>query len=534
MGQIAKPRMTAAVGPLESHEGGDPAPLVVAVPPAREPVAESHGAREVASGLCDAERLAEQVRLLYKGAYALYGNLVCAVIVAAATWGSFPPAWVAAWIGATGGVVLLRTILWGRFRRAQDARQAAGRWGQLFALGTLSSALLWSVACAGLPFFGTHRDYLTFAIVGAGMTAAGLTSLAVYLPAYFCYTLVFAVSLAAACIATLEPDLIAVGVLMLVYAGVVSVGAYHFNRSVCRTLELRIENAALNASLRIAAVELSAARQDKWSAFAQLSHELRTPLNAILGFSESLRDEIFGPHSNRKYRDYAGDIHRSGQHVLALASDILDLSQSESGALNLSESDCDVAALVAECVRTVSLLAVARGLRLSHSVDPMLPLLRADESKVRQILLNLLSNAIKFTPEGGVSVGAGLASDQAIVLTVSDSGIGMSAADLPRAMMPFVRLANELTTPQDGAGLGLPLCKRLADLHGAEFTIESAPGAGTTCRVRFPHSRTGFSASTSGEPAASWTLGRGRIQGPASPGRMRTAERGHGALTSSR
>jgi signal transduction histidine kinase len=472
------------------------------------PGAQSHGASEASCRQPDGARLAEQVRLLYNGSYALYGNLACAVSIAVATWGSFPPAWVAAWIGATGVVVLLRTVLWRRYRRAPDAREAAANWGRLFALGALSSALLWGAACAGLPFFGTHRDYLTFAIVGAGMTAAGLASLGVYLPAYFCYTLTFAFSLAAACIASLQPDLIAVGVLMLVYAGIVSVGAYYFNRSVRRTLELQIENAALNASLRIAAEELSAAEQDKWSAFAQLSHELRTPLNAILGFSESLRDEIFGPHSNRKYRDYAGDIHSSGQYLLALASDILDLSQSESGALNLSESDCNLAALVGDCVRSVSLLAAKRGIRLSQSVDAALPLLHADECKVHQILLNLLSNAIKFTSEGEVSVGAGLASDRAIVITVSDSGIGMSAADLRRAMMPFVRLANELTMPQDGAGLGLPLCKRLADLHGAELTIDSVPGAGTTCRVRFPPSRTGPLASTALESNDVLEVGR--------------------------
>lgn len=463
-------------------------------------------------GDAGAKRLAEQVELLFKGSYAVYGNLVCAIIIAAATWGSFPPNWVIAWVGVTGVVVLLRVALVRRYRRTRRIDEHASYWGRRFAAGALSSSLLWSVACAGLPFYGTHRDYLTFAIVGAGMTAAGLTSLGVYLPAYFCYTLVFAFSLAAACIATLGADLVAVGILMAVYAGVVSVGAYHFNRSVRRMLELQIENAALNVSLKSAAEDLSAAKQDKWSAFAQLSHELRTPLNAILGFSESIRDEIFGPHRNPKYRDYAGDIHASGQYLLALANDILDLSQSESGALSLQESDCDLAALVAECTRSVATLAANRGLRLTCSLEAALPLLRADECKVRQMLLNLLSNAIKFTPDGDVSIAAAVAPDQAIVLTVSDSGIGIPAADLPRAMLPFVRLANELTTPQDGAGLGLPLCKRLADLHGAQFTIESMPGSGTTCRVRFPRSRTCLPAVTLRPTARVPGAGLGRIE----------------------
>jgi len=124
------------------------------------------------------------------------------------------------------------------------------------------------------------------------------------------------------------------------------------------------------------------------------------------------------------------------------------------------------------------------------------------ECKVRPILRNLLSNATKFTPDGDVSIAAAVAPDRAIVVTVSDSGIGIPATDLPRATLPFVRLANELTTPQDGAGLGLPLCKRLTDLHGAQFTIESMPGIGTTCRVRFPRSRTCLPTMTPCEPVA--------------------------------
>jgi len=447
-----------------------------------------------------AARFAEQVALLYQGTLAIPGNLVCAVIVALAIRDTYPASWLMAWMGATATVVLLRLELSRRYRRAAHVDADAPHWARLFVLGTLSSGLLWGAICLGLPIVGTERDYLFLALVGAGMTAASLNWLAVYLPAYLSYALAFAFPLAAAFIVTLSREYVAVGCLMLFYAAIVSGAAHLYSRSIRRTLELKVENAALNASLKSAAAAVKEARLEKWGTFAQLSHELRTPLNAILGFSETMRDEVLGPHGNERYREYAADIHSSGQYLLTLASDLLELSQGETGMLTLNESEFDLARLIGECIRSVSGAATDRGLGLSQMLAPRLPWLRGDETKVRQILLNLLSNAIKFTPKGDVSISAGAAPDGAIVVAVADSGIGIVPADIPRALLPFVRLANQLTEPQDGAGLGLPLCKRLAELHDAELTIESAIGAGTTVRLRFPPARTCASAPSIATP----------------------------------
>jgi two-component system, cell cycle sensor histidine kinase PleC len=456
------------------------------------------GADEVARR--EAARFAEQISLLYQGTLAIPGNLICAAIVAVAIWDTYPTGWLVAWVGATAAVVLLRLEVSRRYRRAAQTEADAPRWARRFVLGTLSSGLLWGAICLGLPMVGAERDYLFLAIVGAGMTAASLNWLAVYLPAYLSYALGFAFPLAAAFIVTPSREYVAVGALMLFYVAIVSGAAHIYSRSVRRTLELKIENAALNASLKSATAAVKEARLDKWGTFAQLSHELRTPLNAILGFSETMRDEVLGPHANVRYREYAADIHSSGQYLLTLASDLLELSQGETGMLTLNETEFDLARLIGECVRSVSGTAMDRGLGLTQVIAPRLPWLRGDETKVRQILLNLLSNAIKFTPTGDVSISASTAPDGAIALTVADSGIGMAPADVPRAFMPFVRLANQLTEPQDGAGLGLPLCKRLAEVHDAELTIESAIGMGTTVRLRFPPSRTCAPAQSGAAP----------------------------------
>jgi two-component system, cell cycle sensor histidine kinase PleC len=448
----------------------------------------------------DAARFAEQVSLLYQGTLAIPGNFICTAIVALAIRDTYPTSWLVAWSAATAAVVLLRLELARRYRRAAHTEAEAPRWARRFVLGALASGLLWGGICLGLPIVGNERDYLFLAIVGAGMTAASLNWLAVYLPAYLSYALALAIPLAGAFIVTPARDYVAVGALMLFYAAIVSGAAYIYSRSVRRTLELKIENAALNASLKSATAAVKEARLDKWGTFAQLSHELRTPLNAILGFSETMRDEVLGPHANVRYREYAADIHSSGEYLLTLASDLLELSQGETGMLALNETEFDLAGLIGECVRSVSGAATDRGLGLSQVLAPRLPWLRGDETKVRQILLNLLSNAIKFTPAGEVSISAAVAPDGAVVLAVADSGIGMAPADVPQAFMPFVRLANQLTEPQDGAGLGLPLCKRLAELHDAELAIETAIGMGTTVRLCFPASRTCVAAYLTAAP----------------------------------
>jgi signal transduction histidine kinase len=235
--------------------------------------------------------------------------------------------------------------------------------------------------------------------------------------------------------------------------------------------------------------EANHANRAKSEFLAHMSHELRAPLNAINGFSEIIKDQLFGPLPDR-YREYAADIHRSGMHLTALINDVLDLSKVEAGKLEVRDQTVSPADAVDSCLRLVRDRAFKAGLRLSTLLPDDTPPLRADDRLVKQILLNLLTNAIKFTPEGGeVRVVGRAEPGGGFVLAVEDTGIGIAAADLPRVVEPYVQVAAARDRNPDGTGLGLPLVKRMIELHGGAFRLASTPGAGTVASVLFPPER---------------------------------------------
>ncbi len=231
-----------------------------------------------------------------------------------------------------------------------------------------------------------------------------------------------------------------------------------------------------------------AADRAKTAFLASMSHELRTPLNAIIGFSEMM--VLLGDDGLAKFREYARDISASGQHLLELINDVLDLAKVEAGKLELEDRLVDVAAVVGASLTFVRDSALERGLELSHALDKDLPPLRADERKLKQILTNLLSNAVKFTPPGGkVSLETFIEGDGALIFRVSDNGIGIAVQDIPRALAPFEQVRSRAGLTVDGTGLGLPLTKGLIELHGGELSIDSELGRGTEVTVRLPSER---------------------------------------------
>ena len=239
--------------------------------------------------------------------------------------------------------------------------------------------------------------------------------------------------------------------------------------------------------LRTTYDRLFQANSAKSDFLARMSHELRTPMNAILGFSEVIRDVRLGGDVPSKYRRYAGDIHDSGSHLLSLINDVLDLSKIEAGKLELNKSDVDLQELVD------SVSSLFRGqvsdaqidLRVSIADAPAT--LIADSRALRQILINLISNAIRFTPPGGsVVVAAQDDGHGGSVLTVTDTGIGMTPEQVERALLPFEQAHDPTHSFLGGTGLGLPLSKNLIELHGGRLVIQSDPGAGTTVRVTVP------------------------------------------------
>jgi len=217
---------------------------------------------------------------------------------------------------------------------------------------------------------------------------------------------------------------------------------------------------------------------------ANMSHELRTPLNAINGFSEMMSVEMFGPLGDRRYKEYAGDILSSGQHLLALINDILDMSKIEAGKMNLSFEALEVEDMVGEAVRLMRNRAEAAKLQMEIDIPSNLSMVEADYRAVKQVLLNLLSNAVKFTPQGGRIVVAAREVDgqsgRRVRISVADNGIGISATDLARLGKPFEQVETQHSKTQQGTGLGLALTKSLIELHEGAFTMESEPGVGTT------------------------------------------------------
>jgi signal transduction histidine kinase len=217
-----------------------------------------------------------------------------------------------------------------------------------------------------------------------------------------------------------------------------------------------------------------------------MSHELRTPLNAIIGFSDMMRQEMFGAIGHAKYREYSGLINESGQHLLELISDILDMSKIEAGKYELSLEPVNLRDAIAKCLSTVKLTAEKAGVLLREDIEPSLHLFVADKRAVTQILLNLLSNAIKFTPTGGIVTILVRRDEDMIRLAVRDTGVGIPDEALDRIGQPFEQVAGEYVRTQGGTGLGLAVVRALAELHGGKVTIDSRLGDGTTVSVSIP------------------------------------------------
>ena len=242
--------------------------------------------------------------------------------------------------------------------------------------------------------------------------------------------------------------------------------------------------------LRQARDRAEAISQTKSQFFRNMSHELRTPLNAIIGFSNSIREEVFGPIGHPKYDEYIQDIAASGEHLLALINDILDVSAIEAEKLELYEDTLDVAQLVEAALRIAKPLAEKRQVRLSSNLDCGLTQLVADERRMKQILLNLLSNAIKFTPPDGCIDLSVTCPNGGYVFTVHDTGQGMSKEEIAKSMEQFGQVDRVANGDMEGTGLGLPLTQGLVHLHGGTFAIESEKGVGTTVTVTLPRERT--------------------------------------------
>lgn len=257
---------------------------------------------------------------------------------------------------------------------------------------------------------------------------------------------------------------------------------------------------------RRALIQEHAAHVAKSAYLADMTHELRTPLNAVIGFSEIIADEVLGPCGNEKYREFARDIHAASTHLLHLINDVLELSKIEAGRLELNERDTDIRLLVVSCQRMLQEQVRRAGLQLTIDIAADLPEVVCDPLKLKQVLLNLMTNAIKFTHRGGCIGVRAFRHDGKVVMSVTDNGVGIPAREIPRVLTPFVQAAHTRLMTDEGTGLGLPLSKKLMELHGGTLDLHSGVGVGTQVTLTLPAERC--------RPATAWSVPATCIEAP--------------------
>ena len=372
-----------------------------------------------------------------------------------------------------------------RWPHRTDARRA-----MLTASVTLQG-LAWAGLCVLSTAYPVDPDVKLAVSLGlCGMMAGAIFSLTSTPIAFYAFTLSVALGPVIALFLQKDgPDSV---MLTMETAWVVVVLAWG-RRGAKRTernLRLQIENEMLQAMLEEARRDIAIADALKRNSFAALAHELRTPLNAISGFAQSLEAEIWGPLGNPRYKEYAQTITTSAQHLFVLIQEILDLARHDAGRLSLNESPVDLMKTAATCRQMLAASASASSIQFVVE-GPDTPIwVMGDSTKLLQVAINLTANALRHTPPGGmVTIRAERLADSSSRLTVTDTGIGIAKENLARVLDPFVQVNARPTDQQGSAGLGLPLAKRIAELHGGTLAISSVPGSGTTVSIALPAGR---------------------------------------------
>ena len=410
----------------------------------------------------------------------------------------FPTEQMLGWFLATVTLKLVVVVLCRRFLDADPRQVSLKSWQLRIGFAQLLHSFSWGTLA--LMDFGNHgfseSDIFIFAVLLLVMSIRTMLSSTVLLSMRMA-TLPLTACLIASYIGMMTPLAWMLCIVIVSAQGYFIVLSRNLNQSSLRALSHRAEKDALIAELEQEKLKADSERRRAENAneaksrfLATMSHELRTPLNAILGFSEVMKGELLGPLANETYKSYCGDIHKSGQHLLHLINEILDLSRIEAGRYELNEEAVCLGAIMEESHHLLSMRIREKGLIVEEKYEDNMPRLWADERAVRQICLNLLSNAIKFTPQGGtLHLTVGLTAGGGQYLSVRDTGPGIPENEIPTVLASFGQGSLAHKTAEQGAGLGLPIVAGLAKMHGAHFDFRSRVRVGTEVTVAFPKAR---------------------------------------------
>jgi two-component system cell cycle sensor histidine kinase PleC len=402
--------------------------------------------------------------------------------------------WVVLAISANSAVILTCR----RFKQmAVPEKFNATRWTASFIAGETVYGVCWSLlSLFTLIAGGQNLEVAMFAVVLVGIASNAVSTRT--LPAA---TLVSTLPASL----TVSVNLVLTGGLLNYSLAAVTLGAEVFFVYLARQLHAsELEGVAHQAEKDALINELEEARNmsdearrhaeqaniAKSQFLATMSHELRTPLNAIIGFSEVLKSELLGPHTVPQYKEYAGDIHSSGQHLLNLINELLDLSRIEAGKYELNEDVVSLVDVAEDCRRMMEIRAKSKGIELSFTMGSNLPKLWGDERAIRQVVLNLLSNAIKFTPQSGkVALMVTRSGDGGQMISVRDNGPGIPEDEIETVLSSFGQGSLAQKTAEQGAGLGLPIVQKIMELHQGRFDLFSKLRFGTEVIATFPRAR---------------------------------------------
>ncbi|GGB41791.1 two-component sensor histidine kinase [Roseibium aquae] len=429
---------------------------------------------------------------------AAYAVPMLALIVAGISTLWIEPTLVALWCLATIGTHGLMVLTCNTYERASSETRAQSRWLPRFALGDLLYGTSWAMFFLLPVREETAEGFLVFQFATMLIVVAMNTMQSATIPkALIASTLPITLVITFSFLSLAAPIHYTLAAMAIGAQGFFLILGNQLIKNANTILEYRAEKDHLIAELETANAlsdesrrRAEAANMAKSRFLATMSHELRTPLNAILGFSEVMKDEVLGAMKNDQYKSYAADIHGSGQHLLNLINEILDLSRIEAGRHELQEESLSLGPIVAECIAMMQIRAKARNITLHDAREITLPNVWADERALRQVILNLLSNAVKFTPIGGdVWVTAGWTSGGGQYVSVRDSGPGIPEEEIPTVMEAFGQGSMAIKSAEQGTGLGLSIVQALVNMHGGQFKLRSKLRHGTEAVVTLPKSR---------------------------------------------